>query len=137
MKINRFNEVNLPKWINTTNEWSFEKIEKFFKDRDRITEESKQLIYYLELFFYYNPELLPSDEFIEEVKRVKVEYDKIMIPFHIKRIDYRDNNIIIEMNYQDEENRGEEFELKDDDFKDFTYFIQNPEIYFDAKKYNL
>jgi hypothetical protein len=27
--------------------------------------------------------------------------------------------------------------LKDDDFKDFIDFTQNPEIYFDAKKYNL
>jgi hypothetical protein len=137
MKISRFNEVNIPKWINTTNRWSIEKVKNFFKDRDRIVEENKQLVYFLELYFYYNPDVLPSDEFIEEVKRVKDEYDKVMIPFDIKKINFRDNTLIIEMNYQDEEDRGEEFELKDDDLKDFIDFTQNPEIYFDAKKYNL
>jgi len=136
MKISRFYESNLPRWINTTNKWSFEKVKKFFNDRDRIVEENKQLVYLLELYFYYNPEVLPSDEFIEEVKRVKEKYDKVMIPFDIKKINLIDNSLIIEMNYQDED-RGEELELKDDDFKDFIDFTQNPEIYFDVKKYNL
>ena len=130
MIIRRFNESLGP----DIKKWTFDELEEFLiftRDAEIIIQKITDK---LEEFLFYKKELLPT-ALINYMN--DDDYDPDDETFYISDIgySYRDN-LIVHLRWDDGDEEGTA-ELNKNQIQDFIYFLNDPDIYKNSKKYNL
>jgi len=116
MKIRKFNE---------SQNWSESSLIKFFSEKDKIDNIEKKLRIFMKEFLINNISLLP-----EELKEEENIY------FDVYELEYSYDNLLeVSIFWHDDEH--DKIYLDKNQFKKFIDLLNDPDIYKNAKKYNL
>jgi hypothetical protein len=99
-------------------------LRSLLKEKNEIDNKIAEIKRDIELYLIYNPELLPK-----ELQTDDPEF--LVFEFH-----FYGDNFNAEISWDDEE-EGETIKFNQDRYVDLLSFINNKDMYLDAKKYNL
>ena len=117
--------------------WSIEEFKKFSTFREEIQKKELIILTNLGEFLYFNYELLPPD--LAGSVESDIE-DGLTLEqtdsFFAKNFTFINNSLTVDISY-DDDNDSADVELDNEQFENFIYFMNDPDLYKNTKKYNL
>lgn len=133
MKIKKFNE-------NIGQNWSFDKFEELSNLQKQLRKINNELEVYLKEYIFLHPELTEDGELEDEIKIVEINVldrnDPRFSKYKLEPDDYLEVVFII-ANQRNAKWQPLSAWFNKENVEDFLIFMQDPEAYKDAKKYNL
>jgi hypothetical protein len=130
MKIQKFNESASKKWM-------LEEIKNLFILKKEIEEKERNIRKYLDEFLFFNYKLLPNDISSDVELDFKNGYTLDQTDaFYVDNFYFKDSILVANIIYDDGDEQ-KKIKLEQEEVEDFIYFLNDPEIYKSAKKYNL
>jgi len=111
--------------------WSASKLSKFLDERVDMFVREQNLFRRMEEFLFYNPTLLPK--VLEEDNKNYTEYEDA---FDVYRVNKDDDNISVYISWDNGE-ESEKISLNKEQIEYFVEYMNDTDIYKNAKKYNL
>ena len=114
--------------------WSFDEFKKFLDLRKEIEEKEKYISIKLREYLAFN-KILPGEllRFIDDYKRI---YEEPTEMFTVIDYHFDGSILIVDLSWCDGDEYANIF-LHKKEIEDFIYFMNDPNIYKNAKKYNL
>ena len=126
MKVRKFNEAKL--------DWSRDKVINFIKQRDDVYVQDQYIRRRIEEFLIHNNNLLPK-QLLKTIELYGKDFGAENL-FDVYNIQNKDNKIEVKMRWDDGDESDVIF-LTNEQIDDLIEYMNDPDIYNDAKKYNL
>lgn len=117
--------------------WTLNKLTNFLDERDNMFIREQNLVRRLEEFLFYNPKLLPTDvqNYIKSVTPEDFE-DSYYDAFDVYKVINAGDRLEIELSWNDNDEHDRIY-LNKEQIQDLVEYMNDTEIYKNAKKYNL